>query len=76
VAAAGQHLAARALDPDDVGAEVGQDHARMRARPDPGDLDDPDSLERAGALSQLNNHARIMTDSLSRLLGRLEPGRW
>ena len=41
------HQAAAApapVDPDDVGAEVGQEHAAERPRPQPGELDDPHAL--------------------------------
>jgi hypothetical protein len=58
--------AAGPLDPDHVGAEVGQDHARVRARADAGDLDDPDPPERTGALTEFVRHAEIMTPVLSR----------
>ena len=54
---AGQGLAAGPLDPDHVGAEVGQDHAGVRAGADAGDLDDLDPRERSGALSQCIGHA-------------------
>ena len=57
VRAAGEQLPAGPVDPDHVGAEVGQDHARVRPRPDPGDLDHLHALERPGALAQLVAHA-------------------
>ena len=34
------------VDANDVGAGVGQHHAAERARSDPGELDDPDAVER------------------------------
>src|SRR6202011_5600328 len=37
----------RALDPHDVGPQVGEDHRRERSGPDARDLDDLDALERA-----------------------------
>ena len=39
-----------AVDPDDVGAQVGQQHAAERSRPQPGELDDPYALQRSHAL--------------------------
>ncbi len=55
--AAGQRLPARPLDADHVGAEVGQDHAGVRAGADAGDLDDLDPREGSGALSECVGHA-------------------
>ena len=42
----GEHRAARPVDPDHVGAEVGQDHAGVRPRPDARELDDPHAPQR------------------------------
>ena len=39
--------AAAAVDPDDVGAQVGQEHAAERPRSQPGELDDPYALQRS-----------------------------
>jgi hypothetical protein len=55
--ARGQRDAARPVDPDDVGAEVGEHHARVRARPDPRDLDHPHAPQRPAPLPQLVRHA-------------------
>ena len=54
--AAGQRLAAWTLDADHVRPEVGQDHAGVRAGPDPRDLDDLDAAQRSGALPQFVRH--------------------
>jgi hypothetical protein len=35
------------VDADDVGAQVGQQHAAERTRPQPGELDDPYPLQRS-----------------------------
>jgi hypothetical protein len=51
--AAGVHVPPRrfvahgvgAIDPQDLGAHVGQHHRRERPRPDPGELDHPDTGE-------------------------------
>ena len=43
----GGHLQpARATDPHDVGAQIGQDHAGVGSRPDAAELDDPDVRQR------------------------------
>ena len=57
--------AARPLDPDHVGAEVGQDRRGVRPGPDPGDLDDPDAPQRSGALPECVAHGRDLTAPLS-----------
>jgi hypothetical protein len=54
--AAGERLATRPVDADHVGAEVGQDHARMRTRPDAGQLHDLHPTQRAGPLAELEAH--------------------
>ena len=54
--AAAQQPAARAVDAHHVGAEIGQDHARVRAGADPGELDHLDPGERSGALSECVGH--------------------
>ena len=43
----------RPVDADDVGTGVGQHHAGEGAGPDPGQLDDPDALERAAHRDRL-----------------------
>jgi len=43
----GQPVVRRPVDPDHVGAQVGQDHAAERRRREAGDLDDADARERA-----------------------------
>ena len=45
--------AAAAVDADDVGAEVGQEHAAERPRPQPGELDDPHALQRSHGVPPL-----------------------
>jgi hypothetical protein len=59
-----EHSAARAVDPDHVGTEVGQDHARVRARADARDLDDLDPLQRARAVAEFVRHGPSMTPGL------------
>ena len=54
----------RAVDADDVGAEIGEHHRRERARPDAGELDDADAGRGPEGGS---GHATIVTVSLSRL---------
>ena len=78
VAAAGEQLAARPLDPDHVGAEVGQDRAGVRAGADAGDLDDLDAAQRSGALTQgeaLERHAADHDTTLTVTLSRSGAGR-
>jgi hypothetical protein len=58
--AAGEHLPARPLHADHVRAQVRQDHAGVRARPDARDLDDLEALERTGSLTELERHGPIM----------------
>jgi hypothetical protein len=41
-------VAARAFDLDDVGAEVGEEHRRVRARKDPGEVRDEEPVEGSG----------------------------
>ena len=62
---AGEHPAARPVDPHHVGAEVGQQHARVRPGPDARHLDHPHAPQRPGPLPQLVRHAPIMTPPLS-----------
>ncbi len=52
-----EHPAARPVDPDHVGAEVGEQHARVRPRPDARDLHHLHAPQRPGALAQLVRHA-------------------
>ena len=54
--------AAQPVDPDHVGAEVGEQHGRERAGADARDLDDPDALQRAA-------HARSATRPRSKPSG-------
>ena len=62
---AGEHPAARPVDAHHVGAEVGQQHARVRPGPDARHLDHPHAPQRPGPLPQLVRHAPIMTPPLS-----------
>ena len=39
----------RAVDPDDGGAEIGEQHGGHRSGADPGEFDDSDAFERAAA---------------------------
>ncbi len=66
VRAAAQQPAARAVDAHHVGAEVGQDHARVRTGADPGELDHLDPGERSGALSECVGHGAESCRGLTR----------
>ena len=69
----GEHPAARPVDADHVGAEVGQGHAGVRARPDPGDLDHLHAPQRSGALPQLVRHGVECDTGAVRVPGRVRP---
>ena len=56
-AAAGGRRPARPLDADHVRPEVGEDRAGVGAGADPGELDDLDPTQGAGALTEFNTHA-------------------
>jgi hypothetical protein len=58
VRAARERLTARAVNPDDVCAQVGQDHAGMWARANPGKLHNPKAGERT-VLSALRRHRSL-----------------
>ena len=46
------------VDAEHVGPGVGQEHAGVGAGPDPGQLDDPDALERAAHRRRARSHRR------------------
>ena len=71
VAPGAEHVAARPLDADHVGAEVGQDHAGVRPGADAGDLDDLHAPQRTGPLPECVAHGPIMTELVSASRGRL-----
>src|SRR3954469_21905071 len=59
----GGHLqSARATHAHHVGAEVGEDHARVRARPDAAELDDPDPRQ-GSVTSHLSNVTQPSSDA-------------
>jgi hypothetical protein len=52
-------LGTRPIDPDDIGPEIGEHHARERRRADPAELDDTDTIQRPRAHRPLHTGMRF-----------------
>ena len=57
-----------AVDPDDVGTQIGQQHAAERARPQPGELHDPYALQRSATEAPPRHRAAVVRPSSTGML--------